>query len=668
VLAFALAIVLLGCAAWLVATMVFPGEMVASLLAFWLLAFAEVVALCFLLSLAGWLTRGGLLVVLACVLVPVAIVARRTRRGRFPLRAGLRALRRAFADPLVAALAIIVALALSYALALGIGTPANDWDSLIYHLPRAVLWAQQGSVGYLDGATDLRLNAMPPNAEIVSLFTMLTADSDRFVALAQFSAVVIGGVCVFGIGRRLGLEPGQALFGGLLFAALPVLLLQAGTALNDVVVATLLAATTYFALGTRRVDAVFAGLALALAAGTKFTTLLALPLLAAVVAAGQPRRLWPRLALALTVGFGAGSYWYVVNLVETGKLDGGIAGAFAQVPDRSVGGVLLRTYQLSADLLELPGTLGRGRWIYPLVGLVVLLAAVAAIALRRRSLGLVLAPAACAVTVTPFVFEAAGRLAPYPAKALLELVGAGHLSGEAVAPGDRNWSEPFGTGYGAVGVILLLAALVFAIWQLRRPRRPAGALPLALAIAPVLFIPLFAWSVIYDGQRSRFLAFPVALSAGLWGYALPRRALATTLVALCGVTCFATLAFATFKPSGVQLLFPRDDSWSVWSASRWEVVDAGGHTSSSASRFVDENVPPGATVALALESNKALYAYVRALSREVRLVPPGTGPPREAEWLVVSAGRREEVDPRVASGWQVALTTADDWRVYRRAG
>jgi len=667
VLAFALALVLLGCAAWLVATMAFPGDVVAAVLATWLLAFAQVVGLCFLLSAAGWLTRAGLLAGLASVLAIVAGVALRTRRARPPVRAALGAVRRELADPLLAALAAIVALALGYSLALAVGTPANDWDSLIYHLPRAALWAQQGSIGYLDGATDLRLNAMPPNAEIVSLFTMLTADGDRFVALAQLTAVLAGGISVFGIARRVGLGPGQALFGGLLLAAVPVLLLQAGTALNDVVVATALAAATYFALGTRRVDAVFAGLALALAAGTKFTTVLALPLLAVVVAAGQPRRRWPRLAIALGAGFAAGSFWSVVNLVETDELDGGIAGAFAQIPDRSVGGVILRPYQVSADLLELPGTLGRGRWIYPAVGVTLLLAAAVAIALRRRRLGLVLAPAACAVAATPFVFEAAGRIAPYPAKGLLEAVGAGHLSGEAVAPGSRNWSEPFGTGYGAVGAILLLAALVFAVRRARRLGRPAGALPLALAIAPVVFVPIFAWSVIYDGQRSRFLAFPVALSAALWGCALPRRTLATTLVVLCGVTSFATLAFATFKPSGVQLLFPRDDSWSVWSASRWAVVDAGGHTSSAASRFVDKHVPSDATVALALEANKALYAYFRGLSRDVLLMAPDGAVPGDAEWLVVGAGRREEVDPLVASGWRVALTTADDWRVLRRS-
>src|SRR5204863_3734079 len=106
---------------------------------------------------------------------------------------------------------------------------------------------------------------------------------------------------VAGIARRLGLTLRQALFGALLFATLPVVILQSSTALNDLVFGSFLACCAYFLFTWRPVTLSLAALALGLAIGTKITALLGLPLLALLGAFFYPRRRWPWL-----VGVGAG--------------------------------------------------------------------------------------------------------------------------------------------------------------------------------------------------------------------------------------------------------------------------------------------------------------------------------------------------------------------------
>ena len=664
-LTFALALVLLLATAGLSAAMLVPGRLVAGVLAAWLIAFAEVVCVSFVLSFAGWLTATGMVAALACGLAVAVAVSTRVRLTPPPLRRGVTQTRAALRDPLVAVLAAVATLSLLYTLALGVGTPPNDWDSLIYHLPRAALWAQQGEIGYIPGAPDARLDAMPPNAEIAVLFTMLTSQSDRLAALVQLTALLAGAVAVIGVSRRIGLDARRALFGGLLFACLPVLLLQAGTALNDVVVAALLMATVYFALGTSRAELGLVALGLALAVGTKQTALIALPVLAAVVLALQPARRWLAIGVALGTGLAAGSYWYILNKVETGSFDGGAADALGQVPARSLGDVLLRTYQLSADLLDLPGTLGRGRYTYPLAGALLVIAAVAGMVRLRRWPARVLVLVGCAVAITPLAFDQLAALLPYLAKPVLIAVGRRDLLDQVRSPSVLGEANPF-AGYGATAAVLLVAGAVLTVLAVREGLRPGT---LVLALAPALFVPLFATAVTYDGIRSRFLAFAIALAASTWGLALGRRTLATGAVALSAVTAFTSLAFATWKPSGLALLLDGHGAFSVWSATEQRILDAsvaGTLEDATVGQFVETRVPKHAHIGLAFGSNEALYPFFEQLSRRVTLVQSHAALPRSMTWLVVAPTRQMDVSPLLGTTWHTALATQSGWRVLHR--
>ena len=113
---------------------------------------------------------------------------------------------------------------------------------------------------------------------------------ERFAAAPQYAAYAATALAVFGIGRRTGVSVSAALFGALVFATLPVVVLQAPMGLNDLVVASFLAACVYFVLSDRTAELVLAALALALALGTKVYTPLALPIVAAAVLFGPARR------------------------------------------------------------------------------------------------------------------------------------------------------------------------------------------------------------------------------------------------------------------------------------------------------------------------------------------------------------------------------------------
>ena len=231
----------------------------------------------------------------------------------------------------------------------------------------------------------------PPNAEIADLFTMLVSGTQRFAGLVQLGAAITLALATAGVARRVGLGPAPAAFGGLVLLTLPVVTTQEWTALNDLVVASFLVTAVYFLLGSGRIEPALGGLATALAVGTKFTALLALPVLAGAVLAVRGTKGAARLAWPLVAGVAAGSVWYVLNLAETGKVDGGLASSAGQTPD-TVGSILGTLHRFLFDVLDLSGSPsadwrldhlhGAGGSLYRAAGLA-LLAVAAALALRR---------------------------------------------------------------------------------------------------------------------------------------------------------------------------------------------------------------------------------------------------------------------------------------------
>ncbi len=117
---------------------------------------------------------------------------------------------------------------------------------------------------------------MPPIAEMGQLATILVSGRDRFVSVGQLVALAASVVAIAQVGHRLGSDRRTALFGALLFATLPVVILQGTSALNDLVVCSFLLCATAFLLSTSWSALAVGSLATALAVGTKVTAVLGL--------------------------------------------------------------------------------------------------------------------------------------------------------------------------------------------------------------------------------------------------------------------------------------------------------------------------------------------------------------------------------------------------------
>jgi hypothetical protein len=624
----------------------------AFLLAAYVLAWAWVIAVTFALSPLRWLTRGSFLTSLllgACLAVGVWVAA-----GR-PAPPGLgharRQARAAFADPAVLVLGVAVGLGTLYIGALALLTPSNDWDALSYHLARASLWHQEQGIGHIEQAADPRLNFHLPNAEIGQLATMLLAGNDRYTALPQLFSYAALVLAVAALARRVGLGTREAVFAALAFATLPVLLLQASGAMNDLVVASFLAAAAVFVLDRGWPSLALFAVALALAVGAKYTTIIALPALALVATVAQPVRRWPAVGLAGLAGCAAGSIWYVVNLVETGRPNPDISG---QQADLGAATTTIATLRYLLSFVEMPGA----PWPYSAAFLAVAaVLGVAGIVRLRRGLplGLSLLGAAlltAAVTATPLIWDVGVRV-PFR----LALV----LGGRDVV--DRfGWvfnekAEPPLVWYGPLGLFLLVVGTVAVVLAWRRGQLPGRAL--ALAASPFVLLVTLALVLAWDLWRGRFLLFGVALAAATWGVVLRWRAVAFAVAAIGSTALFLTLTNYYGKSSGLY------SEASIWGKPRWQAQTTRNGLNADVLRFVEERVPADSRLALSIVADHWIHPYFGpSLSRHVTLLPPRGGrPPEEASWLVTEPGTEVQ---RCAGAWRLEYVNGYGWRVERR--
>ncbi len=648
----------------LVAACLRLSGLVAFVLAVYLLATAEIVVLSFALSLGSWLTRAALLAGIAVGLVGAMAAWLSIGRPRPPVSADLRAVvGEVLSDRILVVLLALVALVYAYVLIVALTVPQSVVDTLVYHLPRAALWKQQHAVAYVANSPEEPINAHPPNAEIESMASMILSGGDRYVALAQLFAVSVTAVGIFGIARRLRFDRRAAGFGAALYPTFTVVVLQASTALNDLVVAALLVCAAYFVAGrAARMELALFALALAAALGTKLSTLFAVPVLAVFAAASQPRRRWLSVAVAGAAGLAAGSYWYLVNLSETGKLDGGLAEAFPQGGDGTVTGTLDVMRRLAADLLEVSAGEGQGRflrsfWIGLAFAAVVLACAAIAWARGRRRLGGgLVALGAFALLAAPTVVVWS-ELGVRGVQRVAARAGAGSGYAGPRLP-DDFLESPMHSAYGLAFVLLFFGAGILVGVGVVRGAVPRAALA-ALAGVP-LFLVLFAIPFQYDPQRMRFFAFVAALAASTFGSALRVRALAWSALGLTAVTLAVLVAYFVPRPAGVTVLAGGDSD----RGARWFVQGDSGHWSADpeAFRFLQERVPLGSTLALAVVRDTYVYpAWNASLEQRVIFVPKDGPVPPQADWLLV--GPRDDYDTTGLSA--PALETPKGWRIYR---
>lgn len=159
----------------------------------------------------------------------------------------------------------------------------NTYESMTYHLPRVMHWLQNRSLSNF-AVINVRDIYFPPFTEFAFLHFIALAGGDHYVNIVQWGAFLLCLVGVSAVAGELGAKRNTQIDAALLGAGIPLAVLQATTARNDLVLAAWLVMMTWFGLRwVRQPDswfwAVWTGLSLGLAVLTKATSFIyALPL------------------------------------------------------------------------------------------------------------------------------------------------------------------------------------------------------------------------------------------------------------------------------------------------------------------------------------------------------------------------------------------------------
>lgn len=599
------------------------------LLAVYVLGVGEVLLLTQLLSLVHLVYGQAYLLAEAVLLAGAAWLWWRAGSPRpvLPRPAWLRS------EPLLLVLAAVVGIAVLYESFLVLTTPPNNWDSMAYHLPRAVEWFQRHAVEYIPHPSTERMNAFQPNAEMLILYTFALAHNDLLVELPQWLAQLAVLAAVYGIALRTGARPPAALFAALLTATLTEFALESVTTQNDLVVASLAAACAYFALGETRVDWALAGLALGAALGTKLTVALALPALALLMlaAGGVPRLL--RVGAATAAAFLlVGLYGFGLNLIETGKPLGTAAENSALQPQRTLGGTTSTVARVLYKTIDLSGYRPPQR------------------ALDR------------AASAGKWTFDRL-RIPVNPPEST--------LTGFDFALNTK--AEEDNSYFGPLGLLLLLplSIVVPLLWW----RRRAAAAHAALAVSLPLYVLGIALAYRYNPWIGRFMLTPAALAMPLaalvWRVRLWRfRVLAWGAALVGAATLYGAHAYSTTKPTGKEGTTP------VWRLSRGEAIAVRLPAMLKTLVGVDIAVPEHATILAVVGENDFVYAlYGPHLTRRVVTVKPeelGFRPWQDllrradeagADWIVEDG----KVPIGKSKRWEVVSYYDDDgWYLLKR--
>ena len=589
--------ILVGIAAISLAALLRVRGAVAFALAVAVLSFAEVVAVSHGLSVFDAYERGWFLVTLAVVAIAtagaVAIV-----RPAWPSLGRTAVVRDLLRDPVVAVLGALVLAEVGYLLALALFTPPTEYDVLTYHLTRAVLWIQQGSVGPIPGVTDTRINDLPPNAELAQGMTVLLSRSLRWAGLVQMAALGVSVLAVYGIASRIGFDRRCAAFGALVFATLPVVAMQAPTALNDVVVAALVATTVFFVLGRSRADLALACVSAAVLIGTKVTALIAAPVIVAIAVLVHRGR---RLAALLVAGMAAavvGGAWYAVNLDQgTGAL--GTTGELVGAQDGLVR-IVARASRYAVETVEAPGAFGRNKDLY-LVGAAVI--ALVVWLLRGRWSTAVVAGCLAALPVLTLRAEHGLHRVYWNGWELVgfdEATRYGTIRDPTIASNLQSWYGPSGRLVVRGGIDRRDAPRVprkppvgGGDSQRRPDRPPARRRPSRPDTTPS------AVAIVMGG---------VALSAATWGFVRSMPAVAWAVVAVAATTLVLTLADFAERPAGVGLLETARHA-SVWTLPRAWAQNIKPELALVTS-YVDAHASPGTTIAVTRDQVAYPAVYV----------------------------------------------------------
>jgi hypothetical protein len=641
-----------ACAVLLAASARLPS-VCASLLVAYVAFVANLGGVTWLLSPLRAVNRTGLAV--AEVVLLAAAAAAWWLRGRpWPRFAGAgRTVAEILRDPACALFAACVAALLVYELVLALTVPANNWDTLTYHLPRAAAWLHHGGIYWIPNPPTPNFNEFPPLAEQQILYTFVGFGSGALYALPQFLAQLAILVAVYGGARRLGFGARAAACSGFLFATFSLVALQSSIGQNDVFAASFPAVAACLILGGSAIELAVAGVAAGIGLGAKPTTALVLPVLLWLVVQRGRRATVVALGGGLA-GFAAVGMWsYVLNLAHTGRLFG--KGGWTHIgasDEQSIRpGHLATATDVVYQFFDNAVLTDHDIWVLELVGIgAALTAAVVTLVLSRRVRRAAVEAGSVAV---PFfapllVIGASGVLAWFAKTRGFPV--RGHLGNY----GGVNRNVGYAV-FGPVGAVTLFVVPVLTIVAYVRRRVDGRRMALACAFPVFLFLLSFAT---YNWFLIRFLLVPAALTAPL--LAMLFRSRLVTLAYL-GVAAFCVSLVVT---SDFQrpLDNPVGDPWALSQVQAMALSDE--PDAGRALAVYDKLVPTRACVGAVLDPNEPAYILSGPRLRHPVYYLP-------VERALASAYERHLSYVVVTNGvnrWAAKQFAGDGWRVRSLAG
>jgi hypothetical protein len=166
-------------------------------------------------------------------------------------------------------------------------TVPNEWDSMTGHLMKVGYYLQNHNMNRVYG-TNWSIDFYPKSLPTIQIYSFLWLDStENALKLVHYFSYWIGALAVYGITKRIFNDMTAAFFAGLVFAILPIVLVQATTTETDLVLTAYLGLITYFAFSyyqlRQRRYLVLTAVALCVALSHKITVLLLLPSLGTVI-------------------------------------------------------------------------------------------------------------------------------------------------------------------------------------------------------------------------------------------------------------------------------------------------------------------------------------------------------------------------------------------------
>jgi hypothetical protein len=118
---------------------------------------------------------------------------------------------------------------------IAIAYPPNNWDSLEYHLPRIEHWIQNGSLNHYY-TSNIKQLIYAPFAEIVISHNRILTGDDWLMNVVQWFAFLGTIVVLSKVASLLGLSKKTQIATSLVFATLPMAILQSSSTQTDLVV------------------------------------------------------------------------------------------------------------------------------------------------------------------------------------------------------------------------------------------------------------------------------------------------------------------------------------------------------------------------------------------------------------------------------------------------